>query len=360
MREKNIVFLGFLEGYGGAEKSMIMTANGLQAQGKKVSIISFNDDNLVYEIDENIDLYFIKDIKGKKIKVIYNRYIQLKKQFEKINPDIVISFWFQPAILSVILSRFFKFVTIYSERGDPGDSEYTGLLGILRNYFIKKIDGLVFQTNAALNYFPENIRKKSVVINNPVYIKYNDYELPAKRNNIIVNIGRLHKQKNQKLLIDSFSKIATEFPDVNVHIYGEGELEEELKMYIKEIELDNRIFLMGTTDNIYEEIKDSRMFVLSSDYEGMPNALMEAMALGLPVITTDYRPYSASELISNGQNGLVVELNSESLANGLKHMLSDNKKANKMGMKAKEICNTHSYLKTIEKWEDYINIIIQK
>lgn len=353
--KKKIVFLGFLPGFGGAEKSMIMTANGLSELGNDVTIISFKDNNVVYEIDNRVKYIFIPDHTGKKIKKQFYRFLDLKAKLAKIKPDIVISFWLQPAIFVAILSKFMGFKTIYSERGDPTDKEYKGFLGILRFIFLNLTDGFVFQTQGAKECFSKSIQKKSVVINNPVYIGYNDYRIPKIRRKIIVNVGRLHRQKNQQLLINAFAKISDIFPDYNLEIFGDGELREVLIEQIEQLHLQNRVILKGTTKNLLSEIADASLFVLSSDYEGMPNALMEAMALGLPCISTDCKPGGARELINSGKNGLIVKRNSvEELAKAMEFMLKNKEEAEMMGKNAKEICNTHSFKKIIYKWEEFV------
>lgn len=356
---KKIVFLGFLPGFGGAERSMIMTANALANLGYDVTIISFKYNNVVYEIDARVNYIFIPDCKGKKIKKQIYRFLNLKDILYKIKPRVVISFWFQPAIFAAIMSKFIGFKVIYSERGDPTDDEYKGFLGLLRMIFFNFIDGFVFQTKRARECFPKSIQKKGIVINNPVYIKYDDFPIPVKRRKIIVNVARLHEQKNQSLLINAFAKISDHFPEYILEIYGEGELKNKLKDLIKKLNLQNKVFLKGTTEKLFEVIFDASLFVLSSNYEGMPNALMEAMALGIPCITTDWKPGAASEFIIDGENGLIVSRNSvEELAEAIKFMLDNPEKADLMGKHGKKICETHSPENIFKLWDKFIKEFI--
>ncbi|WP_052476256.1 glycosyltransferase [Cohnella kolymensis] len=217
------------------------------------------------------------------------------------------------------------------------------------------IDGFVFQTQGAQRYFPHSIQKRSVVINNPVYMKFDDYRIPNERRKVIVNVGRLHKQKNQRLIINAFAKISNDFPEYTLEIYGEGELKRELETQINDLKLSDRVSLKGTTKNLMNEIVNASLFVLSSDYEGMPNALMEAMALGIPSISTDCKPGGARELINSGINGFLCNRNSEDeLSECMKYILENPSKATDMGIQAKAICTTHSTNEVFNKWEKYL------
>ena len=149
----------------------------------------------------------------------------------------------------------------------------------------------------------------------------------------------------------TFSLIADEFPDYSLIIYGEGSLRKELESYVKEKNLQGRVFLPGAKDNIQERIKDASLFVLSSDYEGIPNALIEAMAIGLPCVSTDCSPGGAKELIESGENGLIVECeNPKLLAAAVKSMMVEREESRRMGTQARLIRNRVDKHQIADSW----------
>lgn len=348
-----IAFISYLHGFGGAEKQNIMLANQMVNKGHDVTLISLCADIACFPINKRIKRIFIQDI-GKGTCTQINRYLHLKNQLRQIRPDITVSFWLQSAYFTAFMPRKITGKVIYSERGDPGDKEYAGLLGIIRMAALPFIDGFVFQSNGACNYFNAKIRARSVVISNPVFIKRDDYPTITSRRKTIVNIGRLHPQKNQKLLIEAFGIIADKYPEYNLEIYGNGEMKEKLDHLIRTLGLENRAFLMGAIPNVHKKIYDAALFVLSSDYEGLPNGLIESMALGLPCISTDCRPGGARELISNGENGLIVPTgNVKALAQAMDNLLGNPKYAEKMAHNSLNISEKNRPKEIYDKWESF-------
>ncbi len=356
MNNYDVMFIGHLQGFGGAEKSMVKVANAMSRCGLRIAIITFDENNAPFEIDGSVDVHFIKIESPKTLGRIIERYKKSNLLLAENKTKLAISFWFQLAIIFQLLSSKYKFKNYYSERGDPGDSEYSGIYGKLRNYFFSKMNGFIFQTKGAQMYFKEEIQQKSIVIPNPVYIKYDDYPISNNRNRSIVGVGRLHPQKHFDLLINAFALVAPKFPDVKLIIYGSGTLKKSLMDLIEHLDISERVILREPTKQIFEAIKDSSVFVLSSLFEGMPNVLMEAMALGIPCLSTDCSPGGAAELIKDGYNGYLLKtFEPEEMAEKLEYMLSHPNEMETLGKNAKDICYTHSEDVIMRKWYDYIN-----
>ena len=254
-------------------------------------------------------------------------------------------------MISILASIGMDIPVIISERGDPKANN--GWFTRLRDFIYYFADGYVFQTSGAKQYFCNSIQKRSIVIKNPVVNEKIPEWSRERQKNIIVNVARYElKQKRQDILIEAFAEIASKFPKVDLVLYGSGEDELRIKNVALSFGLTNRVILSGLTTKVYEKIKEAKLFVLSSDYEGIPNALIEAMSVGVPCISTDCSPGGAAELITNRTNGLLVEAgNVEALAQAMEYMLKNPDEAERMGNNAKSIVNELSPNKIIRDWE---------
>lgn len=353
-----IVTVGYLHGNGGAERQIIMLSNELAIRGHNVYLVVLGANKAPYMINPNVILYDLTYVEQGKMKIL-KRYMAFRSIVKKIQPDVTINFNLQSAYFGLFIGKNWSGKILYSERGDPYDKEYSGLLGVVRDMAVKYIDAFVFQSEGAKNFFKLHKGQKSIIIQNPVCIPPNKYIIPNKRDKRIVSVGRYHRQKNQILLIKSFAEIASEFPEYTLEIYGDGDMKKELNEKISELRLCNRIFLLPPRNDLFDHIRIASLFVLSSDFEGMPNSLMEAMALGLPSISTDCRPGGARALIQNGENGIIVPRNNISaLSNAMRYMLNHKDIAEKMAKKAMNITYSHSSEMTYRRWEEFLYNVI--
>lgn len=349
-----LLFSGYMHGFGGAERMLITLANAMAERGHDVYLASLASDTRKYGISPRVVYQFIPDCGTTKLLRIKNRYLRLKGYIEAVKPDLIINFWLQPAYLCVFMGKDVAQKTIYAERGDPLDSEYDGILSIIRSFCFKKLRGFVFQSKNAQSCFDYEVIKRSCVIPNPVFIKEDIGRIHHIRDKRIVNIGRLHEQKNQALLIDAFAMLSDEAKDYSLDIYGDGPLKAQLQAKIDQLGLSNNVFLKGTSPDIHRQIANARLFVLSSNYEGMPNALLEAMALGLPCISTDYSPGGVGEIISNGVNGLITPRgDAAALASAMRTLLKDAALGEKIGKCAREVRIKFAPQNIYDEWENF-------
>lgn len=349
-----IVFLSYLHGFGGAEKQNVMLANAMVERGHDVTLISISADNNCYHLDERVKYIYLPDRKTNAVRIV-SRYQDIKKKLKEIRPDITVNFWFQSTYMTAFMKKSITGKVVYSERGDPGDKEYNGMMGIIRSLTLHRIDGFVFQSTGAQSFFNNSVQSRSTVIPNPVFVNVDDLPEVKERRKVIVTVGRLHPQKNHKLLIDAFALVADQIPDYILEIYGDGELKDELQKQIDNLGLSDRAFLKGTSKEIHSLIYDAALFVLSSDYEGLPNTLLEAMALGIPSISTDCRPGGAREIIEDGINGRIVPIGSKkALANEILAVLSDIELTDKYSKNALNSSRRFNTESIYNSWNDYI------
>lgn len=276
-----------------------MTKGGAERVVANLSNKMIHDDEIVvcvtqygepmYQLDEKIKYYTLDEDEKKQNFFIKNikRVIKLNEIVKKENPDIIISLLPEPTYRLMFINIFRKKKVIISVRNDPKIEYKSKINQWIMKILYKRANGFIFQTEEAKQYFSKEIQDKSIIIPNPINDEFIRPPYEGEREKIIVSVGRLTEQKNQKLLINAFSKLEKDLKEYQLIIYGEGELRNCLEEQIRELQLENKVFLPGEVDDINEKIYKASLFVLSSDYEGMPNALMEAMALGIPCISTD-------------------------------------------------------------------------
>lgn len=201
-----------------------------------------------------------------------------------------------------------------------------------------------------MNYFSKAVQKKSRIILNPVDEVFFNTPLKKERKGIVTT-GRLVKQKNHALLIKAYSSIADKVED-DLYIYGEGELQGELEKLINDLGVKNRVHLLGAVRNVPEVLSSAKLFVLSSDYEGMPNSLMEAMAMGLPCISTDCPCGGPKRLLKSGM--LVRTGNEKELSKKILYCLGDEQFRNNVEKENRSMSLSCAACSIIGSWENYI------
>ena len=285
---------------GGAERVISILANKF-IEKNEVTIVTLIKSNPEYLLDKKVKVlhvdnknYFDSDkITKILIKLFSNRLQKLTRILVNESPDIIISFLPEPSMRLMLIKKINKKIkkipTIISIRNDPKIEYKNRLIYLMMKKLYKNVDSMVLQTEEAKNYFSKIIKaEKLAIIPNPINEKFflNNSNI-KEREKTIVTVGRIEKQKNQKLLIDAFKEVEKKYSEYKLLIYGDGSLRKSLQEYSNLLDLKNKVIFKGKRDNIPEEILKAGIFVLSSDYEGMPNSLMEAMALGLPCISTD-------------------------------------------------------------------------
>lgn len=323
---------------GGTERVVSLLANTYVNRGHAVAILSFAGTQQAYALDARIETLSAGGPSGGSFRVRLQRLRFMREYFRK-NPDCYIFSFSTIGTGFIVLSTLFhKRRMLVSERSDP--SAYDQKL--YRDFFYGFADCLVCQTEEAIRCFPKHLQKKARVIGNPV-----DASLPARfvgeRSKRIVTAGRLEEVKNHRMLIEAFALFAQDFPEYTLELYGSGSLEGQLKRLAGQKGLEERVVFHGFCSDVKERIRDCSMFVLSSDYEGISNAMLEALAMGIPVIATDCPVGGCRTYIQDGDNGLLVPVgDTVKMAEAMKRLASDKKLAQRLSVHAEKVREAYS------------------
>lgn len=338
---------------GGAERVMSIIANSFFNKGYDVVLVTeltVNDSNNDYEILKGIKHIHLNVKKGNFLIKNIQKVKKLRAIIKNEKPDVVLSFLGNQNIRMMISAHNLKCKKYLSIRNDPNKEYSSFIKKLLAKKLFKRADGIVFQTKDAMSFFGKKVQKKSIIIANPIDEKFFNINQISNPQNIIA-VGRLEKQKNYKLLIDAYKNLHNS--EDKLLIFGEGSLKNELNDYIVENKLEGKVILMGGSNIIEEELSKAKIFVLSSDYEGMPNCLMEAMAVGLPCLSTDCPCGGPRLLIRDESEGFLVPCNdSKKMSETIKKVLDLNYKT--IGKNAKNRANDFRKDKIIEQWEKYL------
>ena len=249
-----------------------------------------------------------------------------------------------------------------SERGNPYITiDKNNLHSRLELSIINKSIGGVFQIAGAKAFYGEKLQERSIIIPNPIFIKEPINFVPYEnREKTIVSVGRLDNyQKRYDIMIKAFSLFVKKHSDWRLKLYGDGSDVEKIKGWITEEGIDEKVSLMGVTKNPMRDISTDGMFLITSDFEGISNSLLEAMAIGMPCVSTDSTPGGARMLIQDGINGLLAPIgNPKSIASAMCKFVENPGLAKSCGNNARDVINRFDADKLINCWEDYIQKIV--
>lgn len=336
--------------FGGAERVICNLANWFALNGDEVTLLAVNEtEEMCYTVEKNV--HVINGIgRRNQIDAIW----KLRKIIKVIDPQVVVSFLTHINI-AVIISLFGTGIpVIVSERNAPSMMPPEWYRKMLRAIVYPFAKGVVFQTEQAQEYFGKIIRNKSVIIPNPILLSMDHVDLNY-RKKVIVTVARLVPQKNQEMLIKAFACVSSKHKEYVLHIYGDGDLKDKLSALISELGMEDRIILKGETKQIQEEIRSAEIFALTSKFEGMPNALMEAMGLGLACISTDCPCGGPAFLIRNMQNGILVPVDDvNSLVDALNSLLENTYLRESISLEAQKIYQELKPETIYEKWRIFL------
>lgn len=341
---------------GGAERVIQQLIQYMQINGYQVELILIYDKPIQYKIHPDCKVSVIRISKSLKVFDKLQRYAVVRKLVKKGNFDIVLSMPEEIGIYVLLALLGLNIPVVVSERNDPRRMPQKNISRFLRQVAYPFASGFVFQTQMAASFFSKKIQSKGIVLPNPLDTERLKAPFEGRREELVIGAGRLEDQKNFPLLIDAFVLFHATHQDYRLVIYGEGSQHEKLMALIKSKELDGGIIeLAGRTDDLVGKMQKASMFVLSSDFEGMPNVLIEAMAMGVPSISTDCPAGGSAELINDGENGILVPTNNvNAMCKAMAKIADDEKFANALGRHAIELRGRLNAEHVCEEWIDYL------
>lgn len=340
--------------YAGKEKMIQWLGNSLSEIGYEVTFCTTYDKTKSDKMNDKViaiplrykyhDSFLVRNV------IFFLRYpFSIIRVLRDKKYDFVVSFGDTSFFILVLLKWFFSYKLVVSERADPYSN--SSFLDKFRRSLYQFSDFIVFQTNGAQRFFGNRILNKSFVIPNPVDIPDECWNYSITREEVAC-VGRIDFfQKRQDLLCRAFKLVLRKYPIWKLNIYGTGQDMEKLEGVIQELGLTNNVILHGAIKNVNEQLLKNRLFVLTSDFEGIPNALLEAMALGMPVVSTDCSPGGAAMLIENGKNGFLVPRGNEiEISNAICNLIENPQNSICMGRQARNDMSHYSEEKIMEMW----------
>ena len=357
----NMLFIAPSLSIGGASKMLTFVAESMSARGHNVCIVNLKSTQNVTDFERTISKKIcVKSISSKGQK---GQILEIKKIAKVFGAQIIIGFTNYPNLYARIVGAMLGIPSIMSERGDPVKTQGYTLKSKIALFLINRSSGGVFQTEGARDFYGRGLRKRGTVIPNPIFI---DGEIPLVpfegREKTIISVGRLDNiQKRYDVMLDAFKEFSQKHPEYVLKLYGKGADEENIRTWAKERDLSDKVRFMGLTTKPMQDIASDGMFVITSDYEGISNSLLEAMAVGLPCVSTDHTPGGARLLIRPYENGLLAPIGDASaIAQAMCEFAENPDLAKKCGEAAKDVVNRFSPTKIIDAWETYILSYLRK
>ena len=361
MKRLKIMFhLNCLE-QGGAERVVTNLANRLCEKHDVILATLWVGEN-EYEVHPQVRRVHVglteKQQRHNRFVQIIERNTNLRELVKKEKPDVLIAFAKKANYRALLTSIGTGTPVIVSVRTDPYLHYNTFWDKIFIPLLYSRAAGNVFQTQGAKEFFSKKIQRKSRIILNPIHDKYLHVPEPKVRRKEVVQSGRIVDFKNQLMLIEAFVLVHEKHPDYVLKIFGTDSKDgtwELLEDSIKKYQAKDYVFLMGGSNQLEKDLPNAAVFAFSSDWEGLPNALMEAMAIGLPIVATDCPCGGPRSLIVDGKNGLLVPVkDKDAMAVGINRLIEDPVLAETLGREARKIAQIANQEAICRQWEEYI------
>lgn len=351
---EHICFVIGAMNYSGADKVLSIIASEFAKKGYRVSVILLEDEVGSVRSENGITTYGTKAT-GNKINRILKRWKNIRNVVKQLSPDVVVSFGSVCNVNTIPAMFGVSIPLVVCERNDPVYDPRKQSEKFVRWILYRFASGYVFQTERIKDYFAKSIGKRAAVIANPVIDSGIRWDINNTKKSI-ATVARLDNfQKDHCIMFKAFAKFLKTNPGYTLDIYGDGSDRKLYKKIIEEMGMQGKIVLHGKSLKPLESIRTSEVFLLTSKYEGMPNALMEALSIGMPCVSTDCGGGGAAELCAMTNSGEIVDVGDvEAIAEALSHLVNDNQLKIVFSKNALCINQLCAKEKIAKKWETYL------
>ncbi len=390
MNTKEIAFLIDSLGGGGAERVVSVLCRELCARGYQVDILMLNQRPIAYPLPEGVTLCYAEDMpvttawgrlarkaleQCMRLQVrywnpllrklgcydyprvnetrmfFYANYAMPYREYLKKHPGCTaFGFLIRSNISMLMAARGLPVKTVFCERNNPVRPDMPRNIMKIRDRISRRCKAAVFQTEEERDYYTW-LRCESAVIPNPLKEGLPE-PFAGERRHEVVNFCRLNKQKNIPLLIEAFELLLADHPDYTLRIYGRGDEKDNLIALTRKKGLEHAVFFEDFAPDVHDRIRDAAMFVCSSDFEGLSNSMLEALAIGMPCVCTDCEGGGARMMIRSGENGLLTPIgDKQALYESMKKLAEDPAYAARLGSEAAKVRQELSIEKIADRWE---------
>jgi glycosyltransferase involved in cell wall biosynthesis len=348
---------------GGAGNVMQILAGQLSRRGHDVSLLLLNGALMSPKHDlANVKVIEYPLVQNEPARTPIGRLLRYKNAVKRLitaeSPDAVISFLTEYNDLSAWTIGG-KIPLVISERNNPFQEKLKPQWELLRRLYYPRADKLVVQCSQFSDFYSDSVKRKISIIPNPILVPTVRHRVREDNEIRLVGLGRLHHQKNYPWMIEAMCRIHKENPLCSLKIYGDGPEEAGLQKRIVEANAQDFITLAGKTSTPHDVLANSDIYLMTSDYEGFPNALSEGMAVGLPSVTRLCHE-GLRDLVEDGINGyLIPQDDMDSFVNTALRLADDAQLRSQIGLNAQKITDTYGIDQIIDRWEVALNEAVE-
>ncbi len=352
-KQKILFYISTIRG-GGAARVMVNLANAFAQANYVVTFVTNFPAEHEYVLSEEIKRISLEQEESRSgtLKKNLQRCRTLRRIIKQENPNVCVSFMRENNFRLLCSSRFLPCRCFVSVRNDPKAEYRSRTSRLIMRLLYPFADGCILQTHDALRGMPKPVQRKGRIIPNMVAERFFNARR-SDRPRGIISVGRLVQNKRRELLLKSYAALQETLED-DLYFYGEGNQLTELSELAQQLGISNRVHFEGHAQELVPIYEKAKIFVLTSDYEGLPNALLEALACGVPSISTDCPCGGPGEIIREGMGTLIPVGDQDALTEALRDLLTNPEKQTAYSQTAQREMQAYRSDKVWEQWRDFL------